>query len=215
MAGGGDVDRPIKGFNGANVEKFNKKVKERGIVYMSSVPKFMKPEKVRSILSRFGAVNRIYLVKEAETIRRKRIKRGGNRKANFVEGWIEFEDKRVAKRVARLLNATHIGGKKTDHFYDDMWNLKYLKSFQWSHLTEKVAYENRIRNQKLNLDISQAKKENAIFMARVDQSNRHQKQGKQDPSIHRVFKQTASHATDNSTATTAEFTQLLTTLMDS
>lgn len=193
----------------SDIEKFNEKVKRRGIVYISSVPKHMKPEKVKALLSRYGTVNRIYLVKEDATKRKKRVHSGGNRKANYTEGWIEFEDKKIAKRVARLLNATIIGGKKTHHYHDDMWNLKYLKSFQWSHLTEKVAYESRVRDQRMKLELSQAKKENALFMERVEISKKIDKKraltssssfppassAKKDnctkaAAIHRVFKQT-------------------------
>jgi ESF2/ABP1 family protein len=42
-----------------------------------------------------------------------------------------------------------IGGKKRSFYHDDMWNLKYLKGFKWDHLTEKFAYERRVREAKL------------------------------------------------------------------
>jgi hypothetical protein len=35
-----------------------------GILYLSRVPPFMKPEKVRHLLSQFGAVGRVYLKEE-------------------------------------------------------------------------------------------------------------------------------------------------------
>jgi ESF2/ABP1 family protein len=31
------------------------------------------------------------------------------------------------------------GGKKRNFYHDDMWNIKYLKGFQWRHLTEKLG----------------------------------------------------------------------------
>jgi ESF2/ABP1 family protein len=36
--------------------------------------------------------------------------------------------------------------------------MKYLPSFQWNHLTEKVAYERRVREQKLRLETLQAQR---------------------------------------------------------
>lgn len=45
-----------------------------------------------------------------EAARRRRVKQGGNKKVCYTEGWVEFEDKRVAKRVAKSLNNTKIGG---------------------------------------------------------------------------------------------------------
>lgn len=52
---------------------------------------------------------------------------------------MEFERKKVAKAVAESLNATIIGGKKRSFYHDDIWNIKYLPHFKWSHLTEKIG----------------------------------------------------------------------------
>ena len=56
-------------------------------------------------------VSNIYLVPEDKSIRKNRKKSGGNTRKKYVEGWIEFEDKKLAKRVAESLNNTKIGGK--------------------------------------------------------------------------------------------------------
>jgi len=37
------------------------------------------------------------------------VKKGGNKRKNFVEGWVEFKDKRIAKKVAAALNGNIIG----------------------------------------------------------------------------------------------------------
>ena len=60
--------------------------------------------------------------------------------------------------IAESLNNTLIGGRKRNYYHDDMWNLKYLRKFKWDHLTEKVAYERRVRSQKLRLETMQAKR---------------------------------------------------------
>lgn len=72
-------------------------------------------------------------------MRKRRIKFGGNKKRNFTEGWVEFLDRRVAKAVAMALNSVPIGGKKKNYYHDDLWNMKYLPKFKWSHLTEKIG----------------------------------------------------------------------------
>ena len=72
-----------------------------------------------------------------DTIRKKRKKSGGNTRKMYTEGWVEFEDKKIAKQVALALNNTMIGGKKTSYYREDIWNIKYLSKFKWEHLTEK------------------------------------------------------------------------------
>ncbi|KAF1325491.1 Pre-rrna-processing protein esf2, partial [Globisporangium splendens] len=157
------------------MEQFKKKAEKRGVVYISRVPPFMKPEKVKHLLDQYGDINRIYLVPEDKTHHKKRVAAGGNRKQSYTEGWIEFEDKKVAKQVAKVLNTRQIGGRKRDYYHDDIWNLKYLKGFKWDHLTEKIAYENRIRDQKLRMEIAQAKKENEAYLEKVEQSKKFEK----------------------------------------
>lgn len=101
---------------------------------------------------------------------RRRKKLGGNKATNYEEGWIEFADKKIAKLVARALNGTKVDGKKRGFYAEDVWNLKYLKHFTWSHLTEKKAYERRVREHKLRLEMITAKKQNQEFMDLVDKT---------------------------------------------
>ncbi|KAG6576222.1 pre-rRNA-processing protein ESF2 [Phytophthora cinnamomi] len=167
--------KALAGLSREKMEQFKEKAERRGVVYIARVPPFMKPEKLRSLLAKYGELNRIYLVPEDKVLHKKRVSAGGNRRQKYTEGWIEFEDKKVAKRVAKMLNTTQIGGRKRDYYHDDMWNLKYLKGFKWDHLTEKIAYESRIRDQKLRMEIAQAKKENEAYLERVDQSKQFEK----------------------------------------
>lgn len=51
-----------------DVEKFKKDQENRGIIYISKVPPFMKPEKVRFLMSQYGDVDRIYLTPECKKI---------------------------------------------------------------------------------------------------------------------------------------------------
>lgn len=53
--------------------------------------------------------------------------------------------------MAESLNNTSIGGKKGDFYHDDIWNVKYLKNFKWDYLTEKFAYEKRVKENKLKV----------------------------------------------------------------
>ena len=94
---------------------------------------------MQHLLSQFGEVTRLYLAEEDQALARRRKKAGGNKNKCFTEGWVEFEDKKVAKQVAESLNGTRIGGKKRDFYAEDLWSIKYLRHFKWAHLTEKLG----------------------------------------------------------------------------
>jgi|SaaInlStandDraft_5_1057022.scaffolds.fasta_scaffold84615_1 ESF2/ABP1 family protein len=172
--GRGELDvRPktkLKKRMQAAAKAYQSQQKKRGVVYLSRVPPYMKPMKVRDILSVYGTVTNIYLVAEDKSFRRQRKKSGGNTRKRYTEGWIEFENKKLAKRIAESLNNTKVGGKKRSYYYDDIWNLKYLKSFKWRHLTEKISYDRRMRETKLNAEMAKATRENNAYIDRVEQA---------------------------------------------
>ena len=149
---------------------FNAALKKRGVVYVARIPPRMTPTKVKSLLSDFGTrVTRVFLAEEDAAVRKRRRKLTGNASSKrYVEGWVEFESKKVAKHVARSLNATPMSNHKRNPHHDDLWMLKYLSKFQWSHLTEKVAYERRVREQKLRLETMQARRETVAYKHLVE-----------------------------------------------
>ncbi|GKY92234.1 hypothetical protein MPSEU_000194600 [Mayamaea pseudoterrestris] len=149
-------------------EDFNKVLKRRGVIYIARVPPRMTPTKLKTILSDFGQVTRIYLVEEDKSVRKKRRKMTGNASKRYTEGWIEFAKKSVAKSVALSLQNTPISNHKRNTHYGDLWCLKYLSKFKWSHLTEKVAYERRVREQRLRLETMQARKEVQAYKQLVE-----------------------------------------------
>jgi ESF2/ABP1 family protein len=149
-------------------EKFQRSQEKRGVVYLARIPPYMKPAKVQHLLEQYGKVTNLHCVEEDRSLRRRRRKAGGNTKKNYVEGWIEYEDKKIAKMVARCLNNTQIGGKKQSYYYHDIWNMKYLRGFKWRHLTEKIQYERRMRDQKLKAEINRAKRENNAYVAQIE-----------------------------------------------
>ncbi|KAL2916298.1 RNA-binding ATPase activator esf2 [Polyrhizophydium stewartii] len=149
------------------LKKYQDRVDKTGVVYLSRIPPFMKPSKVRSLLSRYGELGRIYLNPEdaKTTARRKKYKH--NRRQNYTEGWVEFLDKGVAKRTAALLNNNIMGGKKRSYYHDDIWNIRYLPRFKWNHLTEQLAYELKVKEQRLRAEMAQAKREEKIYVQNV------------------------------------------------
>ncbi|XP_057810190.1 pre-rRNA-processing protein esf2-like isoform X2 [Salvia miltiorrhiza] len=146
------------------------KAEKRGVCYLSRVPPHMNPLRLRQILSQYGEIGRVYLTPEDPANQMRRKKSGGFRGQEFSEGWVEFIDKKVAKRVASMLNGEQIGGKKRSSIYYDLWNIKYLSKFKWDDLKEETEIKNATREQKLVLELSAAKKERDFYLSKVDQS---------------------------------------------
>ena len=82
----------------------------------------------------------------------------------FTEGWVEFMNKKMAKNVAQSLNNTQVGGKKKQHWYWDLWNIKYLPKFKWGHLNERLAYEKAVHQQRLRTEIAKVKRESNFYI---------------------------------------------------
>lgn len=141
-----------------------------GVIYISRVPPFMKPQTVKHLLSPYGEIGRIFLTPEDPAAHTRRVKAGGNKKRSFTDGWVEFLDKKNAKIVAETLNAQIIGGKKGGWYHDDVWNIKYLKGFKWHHLTEQIANENAERAARLRAEIAQTTRENKLFLQNVEKA---------------------------------------------
>ena len=104
------------------------------IVYISRIPPGMGPAKLKHLMSQYGDTDRVYLARDPKgacalllslrvisltqrspkdtrkmTGHSKGKKKEKHLSHRFVEGWIEFLDKRVARSTAELLNARPIG----------------------------------------------------------------------------------------------------------
>ncbi|TPX31875.1 hypothetical protein SmJEL517_g04928 [Synchytrium microbalum] len=138
-----------------------------GVVYFSRIPPFMTPAKLKSLIIPHGALGRIFLVKESASIAAKRKKYRHNKRTNYVEGWVEFQSKKEAKRAVELLNGQRVDNRKRSRYHDDLWSCKYLKKFKWADLTEQMSYEKAVREQKIRVEMSHAKRENKHYMRNV------------------------------------------------
>ncbi|XP_059058390.1 uncharacterized protein LOC131851843 [Achroia grisella] len=155
-----------------------KKIKKRGIVFLSTIPPYMNVAKIREIFSQFGDVGRVFLQPSGKIgERRKRVPN------QFTEGWVEFEKKKIAKQVAAQLNNTKIGSRKKSRYYDMIWNIKYIPRFKWVHLSERLAYERAAYKQRLRAEISQAKKEAHYLQSNVEKSKKIKKKQSVEGSV--------------------------------
>ncbi|KAJ2454205.1 RNA-binding ATPase activator esf2 [Coemansia sp. RSA 2336] len=166
------TEKPQKLLSEKDVERAQKAERKSGVVYMSRVPPYMKPIQVRHMLEKYAQIGRIYLVEEDEQRRKQRKKSGGNKRRQYVEGWIEFKNKKYAKAVATMLNNTKMGGKRHSFYHDDLWNLRYLPKFKWRHLVEQLASERAAKEQKLQTEISQSRRELDAYVKSVERAKK-------------------------------------------
>ena len=143
---------------------------EPGVVYISRLPPFLKPHRVRRMLEEHGEVLKVYLSPEDPAANARRRREGRPTGKSFTEGWVEFADKRVAKRVAGMLNGRQMGGKRRSRYYFDLWNLKYLHKFKWDYLMEEFRYRQKVREQRLAAEISAAKRDRDFYLSRIDEA---------------------------------------------
>jgi ESF2/ABP1 family protein len=143
-----------------------------GVVYISRIPPFMKPHTVKHFLSPYApsGLGRIFLTPESQDAHKSRVRAGGNKKRNFTDGWVEFVSKKEAKIAVETLNARIIGGKKGGYYYDDVWNLKYLKGFKWRHLTEQIANENAERVARMRAEDARERREVREYLKNVERA---------------------------------------------
>lgn len=180
------------------------KKKKHGILYISSIPKFMTVSILRELLGEYARVGRIFLQPaKTENQKGKPFKivqvihlndfvitddSGGDKKKKkrkmryqiFTEGWVEILSKKSAKLIALRLNAKPISTRKKSKFCDILWNIKYLPRFKWIHLSERLTYEKMVHKQRLQNEISQARKEANYFGSNLDKSERNKRKAKKD-----------------------------------
>jgi len=107
-----------------DAEQYRDKLGKRGVLYLSRVPRKMNPDQARKLLEEYGEITRIYLAEEDASAHKRRAAAGGSATRHFIEGWVEFANKSIAKRVAASLNNSPISMRKGNAYVDERWNLK-------------------------------------------------------------------------------------------
>ncbi|OJD09741.1 hypothetical protein ACJ73_10116 [Blastomyces percursus] len=154
--------------------KETRKKNKTGVIYFSSLPPYLKPSALKSLLTQrgFSPITKIFLSPyvppnaSSSTTTGKRA--SSNRRRTYTDGWVEFASKRTAKICAETLNATIVGGKKGGWYHDDVWNIKYLRGFKWADLMEQVQRERAEREARRRIEDARARREERAFLAGVE-----------------------------------------------
>ncbi|CAF1114327.1 unnamed protein product [Adineta steineri] len=138
-----------------------------GVLYLSRIPNKMNVTIIRQYFDQYGQTGRIFLQLSKDEGKTKR-----ERGAKYSEGWIEFKSKRDAKLIAKQLNNQQVGGRRRTPWYDEIWNIKYLSKFRWTHLHERFQYENEVRKKRLRQEVLQAKREANLYIENVEKGRK-------------------------------------------
>ncbi|KAJ9098606.1 RNA-binding ATPase activator esf2 [Naganishia friedmannii] len=166
-----DLDLPSASSDAQPTKKKSKKLAPSpGIVYISRLPPGMTHQKVKHILTGYGDIGKIYAQQKDAPLStaNNQSRKRKHVSANYTEAWVEFKDKKIAKVVADMLNATTIGGKKGDRWRDDIWTMKYLSGFKWEMLGEQVAYERQAHSARLRQELSKSRAEQSEYLRNVE-----------------------------------------------
>ena len=63
-----------------------------------------------------------------------------------------------------------MGGSRHSHNYFDTWNIRYLPGVKWTHLTDKIAHDKAVREQKLRAELRRMKRANSIYLSQVERT---------------------------------------------
>ncbi|KAJ5611841.1 hypothetical protein N7528_008946 [Penicillium herquei] len=147
--------------------KAPKKPKKLGVIYLSSLPPYMKPMTLKKKIEDygFGPVSKVFL---APLVTNKAVQKAkSNKRKLFGEGWIELP-KKQAKICAETMNANIVGGKKGGYYHDDVWVMRYLKGFSWANLTEQINNERATKGARQRAEDARARREEKVFMEGVE-----------------------------------------------
>lgn len=144
-----------------------KKKDKTGVIYFSSLPPYLKPFALKTLLLQrgFGPINRVFLTPAVPSTSGAGSRRSNKRKM-YSDGWVEFESKKTAKVCAETLNATTVGGRSW--YRDDVWNMKYLRGFRWADLMEQVQIERSQREAQRRIEDMRSRKEDKVFVSGVE-----------------------------------------------
>ena len=186
-----------------------KRKSKPGVIYISRIPPYLKPQTLRHMISIHGPVTNLFLTPEAPSAYHNRVHtHHGNKKRQYIDGWVEFKHKRHAKVCVDALNGRTtaeglgvgaIGGRKGGKrrwYRDDVWSVKYLRGFSWDDLMQSARTEEREREERIRFGVMKEKKERKAFLegvhrAKVEETRskkRRRKEAKDSGTAHQAGK---------------------------
>ena len=189
---------PIETPASTKPPRIESKKNKPGIIYLSRLPPYLRPQTLRHLLSVHGTITNLFLTPEPPATYHHRVHtHHGNKKRQYIDGWVEFQHKRHAKACVDALNGRTtaeglgvggIGGRKGGKgrwYRDDVWSLKYLRGFGWDDLMQSARGEEREREERVRVGVQREKRERQAFLdgvqgAKIEETRRTKRKRKVD-----------------------------------
>ena len=94
--------------------------------------------------------------------------RKDQKKTLFSEGWVEFLSKKVAKQAALTLNNTPVTMKRNSRFSELVWNVCYLKGFEFELLATRDTYERKVQEKLHKAELLRVRREVTDYLERSE-----------------------------------------------
>ncbi|ELP85320.1 pre-rRNA-processing protein esf2, putative [Entamoeba invadens IP1] len=124
---------------------------ERGIVYLSSIPRGITMVMLKSMMSTYKPVTRMYVVE-------------GNTRFVCKEGWFEYATHKDAKLVEYMMNGQQVGGNRHKPYSTQLWNIKYIPDLVWTKIFEDTEAKDEMREHQIDSSLRKVKRENEAYM---------------------------------------------------
>eukprot|EP01071_Lankesteria_metandrocarpae_P002898 Lankesteria_metandrocarpae@DN2631_c0_g1_i1.p1 len=141
-----------------------------GVLHVTALPRFMQYTKFRQFFEEFGELGRIFMKQEERDITKRRFKRGGIDKKNYIEAYVEFVDGKQAAKAANALNGTTAEGRGMRRDWSsDIWMMKHLSGVQWHDITQQHVEDNAVLTNKMRTKHAQLKKIHHFYSDRLSE----------------------------------------------
>lgn len=161
----------------ASKPQIKDKKSKPGVLYFSRLPPYLRPNTLRRLLSAHGSIGNIFLTPESPAAYSRRVRsHHGNKKRQYVDGWVEFKHKRHAKACRDAINgrttAQSMGVGKSRKgagwYRDDVWSVRYLRGFTWDDLMREGRGEEREREEKVRVGLAREKRLRSGFLDAIE-----------------------------------------------
>jgi len=144
----------------------------KGIIYFPSVPPLVGQNTLWRIFGQFGKISHCYFIRREKRKVQSDRKTKGSSLELLKEGWIEYEDKKIAKKVVLSFQGQELGPIRKGYIYSSLlWDIRYLSKVTWSMIETAMGEKWRTQKKK-QMETLETAKQQKKYVSEVWQSSK-------------------------------------------